>query len=215
MWIPALSGGEIISVIKLIVPIIAAGIALGGAKWVVSDWQKRKDKSEIKKEVLKNFNFFKNRALLMDNFIAELISKYAKFDNPLTAKEHRTQMPVRVRPKEQRLSKLLPWHWSYEDLDHYSTEMTWKDLTDFKDNTIAPETITQGIKTLEKLTECYIDFQKPPLEVFGLQFIKFKRKFNNYSADLEFKTLADLYYAPESKSESKLGKFLSFKFPRK
>src|SRR3954447_9579838 len=130
MWIPALAGD---SVISLIVPIITAGIALVGTKWVVSDWQKRKDKSEIKKEILKNFNFFKNRALLMDNFVAELISKYAKFENSLTAKEHRAQMPVRVRPKEHRLSNLLPWHWSYEDLDYYSEQMDYReDLTNSK-----------------------------------------------------------------------------------
>jgi hypothetical protein len=118
-----LAGEEINSVISLIVPIITAGIALVGTKWVVSDWQKRKDKSEIKKEVLKNFNFFKNRALLMDNFVAKLISKYAKFENSLTAREH-------------RLSNLLPWHWSYEHLEYYSIEMRWEDLTNFEDKAI-------------------------------------------------------------------------------
>lgn len=192
-------GEEINSAILSIVPIITAGIALIGTKWVVSDWQKRKDKSEIKKEVLKNFNFFKNRALLMDNFVAELIFEYAKFDNSL-AKEHRA--PI-VRPKEHGLSKLLPWHFSYEDLEYYSIRMDWEGLTNFEDKTITRETIIQRIKTLENLKECYIDFQKPPLEVFRPQFMKFKKKFNNYSADLEFKTLADLYYAPEKKGNKR------------
>ena len=52
---------EQISLITLIGPIITAGVGVGGAKWVVSKWQIRKDISEIRKEVLCNYVIsFKN-----------------------------------------------------------------------------------------------------------------------------------------------------------
>jgi hypothetical protein len=204
-----LAGEEITSVISLfvpIVPIITALIALVGAKFVVSDWQTRKDKSEIKKEVIRNFNHFKNRVIMMDTFVAELISEYVKFDNSLTTKEYRAQI---VNPVEHRLSKLLPWHSSYEDLERYSDKMDWKDLKNLDNQEITPVMIKQRIKALSELTECYIEFREPPLEKFKPQFTMFKKKFNNYSADLEFKTLADLYYyVPASR-------VLSLKFLKK
>ena len=91
-----------------IVPIIAAGITalIGvlGAKRVVNIWQTRKDISEVRKGVLHNYTIsFKNHVNLMDDFVAELIMSYADFGNTRTT-------------DAQKLSRLLPWGYTYGDL---------------------------------------------------------------------------------------------------
>jgi hypothetical protein len=66
---------QINSLITLIGTIITAGIGVGGARWIVSKWQARKDISEIRKEVLRNYTIsFKNHVNLMDNFVAYFLS---------------------------------------------------------------------------------------------------------------------------------------------
>jgi hypothetical protein len=115
--------------ITLISPIITAGIGIGGAKWVVNKWQTRKDISEIRKEVLRNYAIsFKNHVNLMDNFLAQLIMSYAEFGNSHTT-------------NGQRLSKLLPWGYTYGDLEHYSHKIDFDNLTDWKGMEITREKI--------------------------------------------------------------------------
>src|SRR3954453_20892361 len=115
--------------ISLITPIITAVIAITGTRLVVNNWQTRKDKSEIRKEVLRNFILFKNHVVMMDNFVAKMIMTYAKFDNSSMAQKH-------------RLSELLPWGYSYEDLEYYSNEIKYdNNMTDFKNNVITDEQI--------------------------------------------------------------------------
>jgi hypothetical protein len=170
------------SMISLITPIVTAGIAITGTRWVVNNWQTRKDKSEIRKEVLKNFILFKNHVVMMDNFVAKLIITYAKFDNSSTAGRY-------------RLSELLPWGYSYEDLEYYSNEIKHdNNMTDFKNNAITNEQIKERFKILKELTEYYIDFQDPPLKKFDSQFAELQKNFYNYSSVMEFKALAGLYY---------------------
>ena len=67
-------------------------------------------------------------------------------------------------------------------------------MTDFKNNVITNEQIKERFKTLNELTEYYIDFQDAPLKKFGSQFAELQKNFYNYSSVMEFKALAGLYY---------------------
>jgi len=170
---------------SLIGPTAAAGIALGGTRWVVDKWNQRKDINEIRKVVLENFNLFKNRAVMMDNFVGNLIMQYAKFGSSLTTEGH-------------TLSALLPYLYTYKDLKHYSTTIHFRGLKDWDGKEITKEKIKQRFETLKESTEYYIDFNTPPIAKFGPQFDEFQKKFYNYSTVTEkgggFKTLVGLYY---------------------
>jgi len=129
-----------------------------------------------------------------------LLRVVAKLDNSRTTKEH-------------RVSELLPWLFSYEDLDYYSEKMDYGDhLKSFKNESITREMIKHRIKTLKELTECYIDFKEPPLKRFCPQFTEFKKKFYNYSADQEFRPLAELYYVEPFSKGTTFGEIFSENF---
>lgn len=167
--------------ITLITPIITAGIGVGGAKWVVNRWQTRKDISEIRKEVLHNYTIsFKNHVNLMDNFLAELVMSYAEFGGS---------------SKVQKLSSLLPWGYTYKDLEYYSDKIDFDNLKDWKGQPITKERIKNTFEKLKEPTECYIDFIEPPLKKFELQYLELQNKFyRGRPAVMEFRALVNQYY---------------------
>ena len=117
-------------VITAIATIIAAVIGVGGAGLVVNRWQKRKDLSEIRKGILHNYTIsFKNHVNLMDNFVGELVMSYGKFSNPQPS----TTAPRIVSTTNRKtLSHLLPWGYTYKDLEHYSQETGFDNLKDWE-----------------------------------------------------------------------------------
>jgi hypothetical protein len=186
--ISALTPEQINSLITFIAPIITAGIGVGGARWVVSKWQTRKDISEIRKDVLRNYAMsFKNHVNLMDNFVAELIMSYAKFDNsPMS--------------NGQELPELLPWGYTYKDLDYYSKKIAFDKLQDWKGREITEEELRERFEKLEKFAKCYIDFQAAPLKKFGLEYLELKMNFyKSRPAVMEFRSLVNQYYGNSAK----------------
>jgi hypothetical protein len=171
------------STITLIVPIVTAGIAIAGTRWIVSKYQKQKDEGEIRKEVLRNYISFKNYVVMMDNFVGELVMMYGRFDNF-------------VAKNDTGLSELLPWVYTYDNLDHYSGKMEFGDLRNFKNEKYQ---IKQEFDTLRAVTKCGIDFQDPPSKKFGSQFSNFQHKFYERSAALEFEALVSQYYKNSEK----------------
>jgi hypothetical protein len=179
---------QIYSFFTSITPIITAIIGIGGAKYVVNRWQTRKDISEIRKDVLRNYiTSFKNHVNLMDKFVAELIMSYARFDCSPTM-------------NEQKLSKLLPWGYTYGHLKRYSKTIEFDNLRNWEGKIITKGDIQGKFTELDKHTECYIDFQIVPLKKFGLEYVELQKQFyKSRPAVMEFKTLVHQYYVDSEK----------------
>jgi len=179
-----LTAEQINPLIPLIGTIITAIIGVVSAKLIVSKWQTRKDISEIRKEVIRNYTIsFKDHVNLMDTFIAELIMSYAKFVD-----SHKTD--------GQRLSELLPWGYTYKDLIEYSKKKDLANLQDWRGKNITTEKLRKRFETIKESTEFYIDFQNlPPLNKFKLKYRELQNKFyKGRPAIMEFSSLVNQYY---------------------
>jgi hypothetical protein len=157
-------------------------MAIVGTRWVVSKYQTRKDESEIRKEVLRNYISFRNHVVTMDNFVGELIVKYGRFDS-----FHGTN-------EREKMSKLLPWGYTHNDLEYYSRKIHFDRLVDFKNEEINEAQIEKKFEVLKKATECYIDFQDTPIEKYSVQYMEFLKKFFNRPAVMQLKALISQYY---------------------
>jgi hypothetical protein len=94
--------------VQLIIGILSTGASLIAAWFIVRGWQHRKEKSDIRKMVLSDFQTsFKDYIILMDTFIAKIVNGYSSI-NPDPNKE----LP--------KLSNNLPYGYDYSELknDH-------------------------------------------------------------------------------------------------
>lgn len=167
------------------IPIITLLAGIISAKYIVGSWQTRKEISDIRKEILKNYTLsFKNYVTLIDTFVAKLVMQFAKFTND--------------KPNNKTaLSEILPWGYTYNDLNYYSKKVsTDSNLRDFKGEAYKEEIIKEKFEQLEDVNKkCYIDFESKKLDEFSddnKEFIKIF--YQTRDKVLEFKASLAQYY---------------------
>ena len=144
-------------------PIITLLGGIISAKYIVGSWQKRKEISDLRKEILSDYTItFKNYVILMETFVLKLVIQLVKIDNQNSL-------------NKPRLSNLMPWEYTYEDLIKYAKKVREdKNLIYFGKEHISKDE-KQCIKELiaQKLEElytennnCYIDFSSEALDQF-------------------------------------------------
>lgn len=150
------------------IPLITLLGGILSARYIVGSWQTRKEISEIRKEILKNYGIsFVNYVILMDTFVAKLVMEFAQLN--------------RNRPDNKTaLSKLLPWGFTFHDLICSSKEIpTNYNLRHFEDKCYTEDEIEQKFKNLNDENEdCYINFNSELLKHFrNKDGIAFKSNF--------------------------------------
>jgi len=118
------------------IPLITlAGTLRGGvlsAKYIVGRWQTRKELSDIRRAILINYtNSFKNYITLMDTFVAKLVMEFAEL--------------ISNKPSNKTtLSELLPWGFTFNDLDYYLHNVSKdRNLTNFKNKSYEDQVIKE------------------------------------------------------------------------
>ena len=138
---------------------IALITLLGGifsARYIVNRWQTKKEISDLRKQILIAYaDSFHNYATLMDNLVVKLVMEFAQLKN-----NNLSNKPI--------LSKLLPWGYTFDDLNYYSDKVPKdENLTDFKDNVYEKKVIQQKFQNLTKANrETYIQFEVEKLNDF-------------------------------------------------
>lgn len=141
------------------IPIITLLAGIISAKYIVGSWQKTKEISDIRKAILETYtNSFKNYITLMDTFVAKLVMEFAKLTNNKPS-------------NKTALSGLLPWGFTFKDLNEYSKEIHkyLKDdnLKDFTNKVYEKNEIEEKFTSLRDANkESYIDFEHEKLNVF-------------------------------------------------
>jgi hypothetical protein len=173
------------------IPIITvAATIVGGlftAKYIVGNWQKRKETSEIRNEILKGYTVsFKVYVTLMDTFVARIVMEFAKLSND--------------KPNNKpALSELLPWGYTFKELDYYSKKIpTNSSFQDYEGNSYKEDIIEEKFKKLYNFNKkCYVDFEYDILKKFrDKNEIEFKNDFyKTRGTVLEFAASLNQYYA--------------------
>ena len=144
------------------IPIITLSAGIISAKYIVGGWQKRKEISDLRKEILSDYTItFKNYVILMDTFVLKLVLPLFKIDN-----QNSLHKP--------RLSSLIPYEYTYEDLLKYAKKVREDEHLHFGEELIPEdekqyknEKIAQELEELYKENHnCYIDFSSEALNQF-------------------------------------------------
>jgi hypothetical protein len=174
------------------IPLITLGVGAITSKYVLGSWQTRKEISDIRKNILDNYTkSFKNYVTLMDTFVAKLVMKFAKLTNE--------------NPNNKTaLSEILPWGYTFNDLDYYSKKVPIdRNLRNYEGKIYTKEKIERNFKKLEyENKKCYIHFESKILNEFKDDEFKkdkdnegFKNLFyNTREKVMEFKASLSQYY---------------------
>lgn len=180
------------------IPLITLAGTLGGgvisARYIVGKWQSRKEISDIRKGILINYtNSFKNYVTLLDTFVAKLVMEFAEFTSNKSS-------------NKTRLSELLPWGYTFNDIEFYSNKVPANGkFTNYKNEKYDKAAIMKKFKDLQSVStkDTFLKFDIQKLEEFkDKNEISFKNEFyNTRSKVFEFKANLTQYYGETGSSD--------------
>lgn len=186
----------------LFVTIIAAILGIIGTilatKWVVNNWQKSKDLSEMRNQILGNFTeLFPRYAALMDSFVTKLVINYTNFNPNQSLHKNKLALPW----NKDKLSETLPWSSTFYELDDYK-RMFLKNkelkLFNYKNELYTAKKIEEYFDNLKRDAEFYIKdfgFNDSPIKKYSKEFDEFLKQFyNDKNLAMQFKGNITQYY---------------------
>ena len=160
-----------------------------GTKWVVNNWQKSKDLSELRKQILDNFTESLPRyTALMDSFVTKLAINYTNFNSNQSL-------------NKDTLSETLPWSSSFYELSDYKTMFIKNEkleVKNYNNERYSPKKIEEYFDNLKRDTEFYIkDFGSNdiPIKKYSKEFEELLNQFfNDKNLAMHYKGNITQYY---------------------
>lgn len=169
------------------IPLVTIVVGVFSAKYIVGSWQSGKDISDLRKGILGDYTIsFKNFVVLIDTFVLKLVMQLLKTDNE--------------NPEKPRLSSLLPWEYTLNDLKYYSQKVPEdKNLIEFgiRPRPYKKKTIVKRFNDLyDENINCYIDFDSESLNKFRAENVpQFHKRFYDIRDEVtEFSARIRQYY---------------------